>query len=243
MFTAVRRFSTATRRFLSMDTPSIDIQEIRAKYWNKDEEFFLEENLPTTDPFKLFDIWFKQIANISDLSFEEINAVCVSTVGKDLRPSSRMVLLKSYTSDGFSFFTNYNSRKGQQIEENPNAAMLFHWPKTSRQIRIEGAIDKLDDDLAVKYWNSRPLPSRIGSKSSEQSETVPNRQFLENKKRELTELAEREGGQAITKPESWGGYILIPRYFEFWQGQSDRLHDRIVFERDEEVWTIKRLSP
>lgn len=97
--------------------------------------------------------------------------------------------------------------------------------------------------MAVAYWNSRPVASRIGSKSSDQSKVVPDREFLESKKVALTELSVREGAQAITKPESWGGYHLIPRYFEFWQGQSDRLHDRIVFERDVDVWLLKRLSP
>ncbi|KAF1761690.1 hypothetical protein GCK72_009946 [Caenorhabditis remanei] len=231
------------RRTLAMDTPSVDIQNIRAKYNNSQEPYLLEENLPTTDPFSLFDTWFRDVASQSDLTFEEINAVSLSTVGKDLRPSSRMVLLKAYTPTGFSFFTNYTSRKGHQLEENPNAAMLFYWPKVNRQVRVEGVVEKLPDEMAVAYWNSRPLASRIGSKSSLQSEVVPNRQFLESKKAELTDLAEREGSHAITKPTAWGGFHLIPRYFEFWQGQSDRLHDRIVFERDMDIWLLKRLSP
>ncbi|EGT52296.1 hypothetical protein CAEBREN_26100 [Caenorhabditis brenneri] len=183
-----------------METPSIDIQNIRAKYNNAQDPYLLEEKLPTTDPFALFDIWFRDVASQSDLTFEEINAVSLSTVGKDLRPSSRMVLLKAYTPTGFSFFTNYTSRKGHQLEENPNAAMLFYWPKV-------------------------------------------NRQFLEDKKSELVEQAEREGHETISKPHSWGGFHLVPRYFEFWQGQSDRLHDRIVFERDTDIWLLKRLSP
>uniref|UniRef100_A0A1I7U3B6 pyridoxal 5'-phosphate synthase n=1 Tax=Caenorhabditis tropicalis TaxID=1561998 RepID=A0A1I7U3B6_9PELO len=226
-----------------METPSIDIQNIRAKYNNSEDPYLLEEKLPTTNPFTLFDIWFRDVASKADLTFEEINAVSLSTVGKDLRPSSRMVLLKAYTPTGFSFFTNYNSRKGKQLDENPNAAMLFYWPKVNRQVRVEGVVEKLPDEMAVAYWNSRPLASRIGSKASIQSEIVPNRQFLEDKKTELTEMADREGSDTITKPHSWGGFHLIPQYFEFWQGQSDRLHDRIVFERDTDIWLLKRLSP
>ncbi|PIC17843.1 hypothetical protein B9Z55_023942 [Caenorhabditis nigoni] len=223
-----------------MDTPSIDIQNIRAHYGNT---YLLEENLPSTNPFTLFDIWFREVASETGLTPEEISAVCVSTVGKDLRPSSRMILLKDYTPTGFSFCTNFISRKGNQLEENPNAAMLFYWPKVNRQVRVEGVVEKLPDEKAVDFWNQRPLASRISSKLSVQSEVVPDRQYLETKRMELTELAEREGSYAITKLESWGGYHLVPKYFEFWQGQSDRLHDRIVFERDVDVWLLKRLSP
>ncbi|UMM41182.1 hypothetical protein L5515_017556 [Caenorhabditis briggsae] len=223
-----------------METPSIDIQNIRAQYGNT---YLLEENLPSTNPFTLFDIWFREVASETGLTLEEISPVCVSTVGKELRPSSRMVLLKDYTPTGFSFCSNYSSRKGSQLDENPNASMLFYWPKVNRQVRVEGVVEKLQDEKAVNYWNQRPLSSRISSKLSVQSEVVPDRQYLEAKRTELIELAEREGSHAITKPDSWGGYHLVPRYFEFWQGQSDRLHDRIVFERDVDVWLLKRLSP
>uniref|UniRef100_A0A183G4B1 pyridoxal 5'-phosphate synthase n=1 Tax=Heligmosomoides polygyrus TaxID=6339 RepID=A0A183G4B1_HELPZ len=157
-----------------------------------------------------------------------------------LRPSSRMVLLKSYKPEGFSFYTSYNSRKGRELQENPNACMLFYWPR----IRVEGKVSKLSQEAAIEYWNSRPLASRIGSKSSEQSTEVPNREFLTNKRKALEELAAKEGEASITKPESWGGYLLSPDYFEFWQGQSDRLHDRLVFKKnDDGQWTLKRLSP
>ncbi|CAD6185857.1 unnamed protein product [Caenorhabditis auriculariae] len=225
-----------------MDTP-LDIQAWRAIYRNMSEPFLLEEKLPTRDPFVLFDLWFRDVATHRELSFEELNAVCLSTVGRDSRPSSRMVLMKAYSTKGVSFYTNYDSRKGVQLSENPNASMLFYWPKVHRQIRIEGEVEKLPMEAAVAYWNSRPLASRIGSKASKQSTTIPDRQFLEDRKAELEKLAAEQGEEAISKPESWGGFILIPRYFEFWQGQSDRLHDRIVFEKDSDVWTLKRISP
>ncbi|PAV67129.1 hypothetical protein WR25_05147 [Diploscapter pachys] len=230
-------------KFSSMDTP-VDIRAWRAAYSNRAEPFLLEECLPSRNPFILFDHWFKNVAALSDLSFEECNAVCLSTVGKDLRPSSRTVLLKEYSKEGFSFFTNYESRKGKQLKENPQASMLFFWPKVHRQVRIEGKVIKLPAEAAVEYWMSRPLPSRIGSASSYQSEPIENREVLMKRKIELEEIAKSQGEAAITKPENWGGYILKPDYFEFWQGQSDRLHDRIVFTPAEDSeWKLQRLSP
>ncbi|KAK5964836.1 Pyridoxamine 5'-phosphate oxidase [Trichostrongylus colubriformis] len=188
-------------------------------------------------------IEFKNVAAQEKSTFEERNAVCFSTVGKDMRPSSRVVLLKAYNADGFSFYTNYNSRKGRELQENPYACMLFYWPVVNRQVRVEGKVSKLSKEAAVEYWNSRPLPSRIGSKCSEQSTVIPNRDFLMNKRKALEELAAKEGKASITKPESWGGYILTPDYFEFWQGQSDRVHDRLEFKKNGEEWTMRRLSP
>ncbi|KAK6741165.1 hypothetical protein RB195_009180 [Necator americanus] len=240
-FLLIRSFSKCLR--LAMDEPPLDIRGWRNPYLNKEEPEVLEENLPTRDPHKLFDVWFKKIAEIKSTTFEELNTCCFSTVGKDMRPSSRIVLLKAYSAEGFSFFTNYNSRKGKQLEENPYACMLFYWANRHRQIRIEGKVEKLSQEAAVEYWNSRPLSSRIGSKSSEQSTVIPSRQFLIDKRKALQELAEKEGEAAITKPESWGGYILIPDYFEFWQGQSDRVHDRLEFRKTGDKWVMQRLSP
>ncbi|WKY00097.1 hypothetical protein Q1695_014738 [Nippostrongylus brasiliensis] len=240
-FTRALRFSKSIR--LAMGDTPLDVHAWRAQYLNREEPVLIESNLATRDPFKLFDIWFKNVASQNVASFEELNAVCFSTVGKDLRPASRMVLLKSYNNDGFSFYTNYNSRKGRELEANPNACMLFYWPMVHRQVRVEGQVSKLDEQAAIEYWNSRPLPSRIGSKCSEQSTVVPDREFLINKREALEKQAENEGSQSITKPQSWGGYILTPDYFEFWQGQSDRLHDRLEFKKTGEEWTMQRLSP
>ncbi|KJH52447.1 putative pyridoxamine 5'-phosphate oxidase [Dictyocaulus viviparus] len=181
-----------------------------------------------------------------------------------MRPSSRMVLLKSYANHYFTFYTNFNSRKGHELQENPNACMLFYWPRVHRQVRIEGKVTKVPNEDAVAYWNSRPLASRIGSKSSEQSKVVPNREFLLNKQKALEELAEKDGPDSITKPDLWHvspiisiytnhthyflnqlmcGFALKPDYFEFWQGQSNRLHDRIEFRESDGQWIIQRLSP
>ncbi|CEF66214.2 Pyridoxine-5'-phosphate oxidase [Strongyloides ratti] len=177
------------------------------------------------------------------LNLQEINAVSLSTCANN-KPSSRMVLLKSYDSEGFTFYSNKISRKGQEISCNPYASMLLYWPQISRQIRIEGKIIELDATDADKYWYSRPLASRIGSKASDQGKIIESRQVLEDKKSELEALAEKEGEESITRPLTWIGYKLIPDLFEFWQGQSNRLHDRLQFTLiDNNQWDMKRLSP
>lgn len=169
-----------------------------------------------------------------------------------------MVLLKKYDKEGFSFYTNYNSRKGQEILDNPNACMCFYWPFVTRQVRIEGVIEKLPPEMADEYWKERPLNSRIGSKASHQSTVIESRAVLEAEKHRLEQLAAEQGEDAITRPPEWlvfivcyfysfhfsrAGFILKPSYFEFWQGQSNRLHDRIIYEHVEGSWTKKRLSP
>ncbi|KHN81916.1 Putative pyridoxamine 5'-phosphate oxidase [Toxocara canis] len=259
----------------------INIKDWRKPYVNEDEPFLLEENLPSKDPFDIFDVWFKHIASKKDASFEEVNAACLSTVCNN-RPSSRMILMKEYDREGFSFYTNLESKKARDIKANPQACLLFYWPRVDRQeydregfsfytnleskkardikanpqacllfywprvdrqVRIEGKMELLPAEMAEAYWNSRPVKSRIGSKLSAQSSVIPNRQFLIDKRNELIRLAEEKGDEAITRPDWWGGYRLRPDYFEFWQGQSDRIHDRIVFERTTSGWAMKRLSP
>uniref|UniRef100_A0A7I4KIV3 Pyridoxine-5'-phosphate oxidase n=1 Tax=Brugia malayi TaxID=6279 RepID=A0A7I4KIV3_BRUMA len=220
------------------------IIHLRKPYYNKEEPFLLEENLPSRNPFELFDIWFKNAAENKDVTFEEVNAVCLSTVFNN-QPKSRMVLMKEYDREGLCFYTHYNSAKGIQIDKNPYASMLFYWPHVDRQIRMEGKLEKLPLEAAEAYWYQRPLKSRIGSKVSEQSKVISNRQYLEDRKEKLEKLVAEEGEKTVTRPDDWGGYRLRPNYFEFWQGQSDRIHDRIAFEKKENEmeWLIKRLSP
>ncbi|VDK84464.1 unnamed protein product [Litomosoides sigmodontis] len=222
----------------------LDIKDIRKPYYNQETPFFLEENLPSKNPFDLFDSWFTNVSRKKDATLTEVNAVCLSTVIND-QPKSRMVLMKEYDSEGICFYTHYHSAKGMQIDKNPSASMLFYWPQVDRQVRVEGKLVKLPVQAAEIYWHHRPLKCRIGSKVSEQSRIIPNRQYLENKKKELEKLVAEKGEEAISRPDDWGGYKLLPTYFEFWQGQSDRIHDRIVFEKgmDETEWSIKRLSP
>jgi len=230
-----------------MDTPHDDFQPLeisgfRKPYYNMAEPYFLEENA-SVDPFIQYDNWFKDVCGHKDISYEEMNAVCLSTCVNN-KPSSRMVLLKKYDKNGFSFFTNGTSRKGQEIEENPNAAMLFYWPFVNRQVRIEGKVEKLSIEEVENYWESRPLNSRIGGAISEQSSVVGSRKELEDKRTELNLLVAQSGQQVVKRPESWVGYILKPDYFEFWQGQSDRIHDRLSYKLENgSEWNRQRLSP
>ncbi|GMS81160.1 hypothetical protein PENTCL1PPCAC_3335, partial [Pristionchus entomophagus] len=218
----------------------------------------LEETLPTKDPFKLFDVWFGEVARLKGkLSFEEINAVSVSTVSAEGRPSSRMVLLKSHDETGFTFCTNYGSRKGTELAENAYAAMLFYWPQLHRQVRVEGVIEKIPENQSDDYWNARPIASRISAKASDQSTVIPDREHLTRRQQELEQAVESQGEDAAAKPVGCGGLLLRPTYFEFWQGQQNRMHDRISFSTkipasestdfirssDRPGWLMFRLAP
>jgi len=189
------------------------------------------------DPFKQFSVWFEEAsASITG----EPNAMVLSTAGSDGKPSSRVVLLKGFSADGLIFFTNYKSHKGKQLEENPHAALLFFWGELERQIRIEGIVEKLGSAESEEYFSSRPRLSQISALASGQSSVVEKRIILEDKFHALDKLYEN---QSIPKPEHWGGYLVKPEYFEFWQGRRSRLHDRISYRMDSGVWKIERLSP
>jgi pyridoxamine 5'-phosphate oxidase len=164
----------------------------------------------------------------------------LATVGANGRPSARIVLLK-HVDSGLVFFTNYGSRKGADLQHYPFAALTFHWVEMERQVRIEGRVEKVEPALSDAYFNSRPFMSRIGAIASEQSRPLPNREELEERMRILeVEYA----GKDPVRPQNWGGYRLIPDYFEFWQGRRSRLHDRIVYEPTENgSWKIYRIAP
>lgn len=195
----------------------------------------LLESKINPNPFRQFEIWFEEvlIANIY-----EPNAMILATSFGN-KPSARVVLLKGIDERGFKFYTNYSSRKARELASNPNAALLFYWMELERQVRIEGKVEKLSREESLEYFNSRPLESRYGALASNQSEVIPNREFLERK---FFELKEKYGDNP-PMPENWGGYKLIPELFEFWQGRPGRLHDRIVYEKSEKSWKIYRLSP
>ncbi|CAD5234947.1 unnamed protein product [Bursaphelenchus xylophilus] len=229
-----------------MDTPHefepVDVSGVRKQYLNVAEPYFVEENC-STDPFHQFHIWFSNVLAQSNVTYEEMNAVCLSTC-VDNKPSSRMVLVKYYNNEGITFFTNSSSRKGQQIAANNNGAMTFYWPFVNRQVRLEGTLVEVKEEEAVHYWNSRPVHSKIGGFISNQSEVVESRKVLEDRKRILEEKVTVEGPEILVKPKTWTGYTLKPNYFEFWQGQSDRLHDRIRFRLGEDnQWIRDRLQP
>ncbi|HUX96000.1 MAG TPA: pyridoxamine 5'-phosphate oxidase [Bacteroidales bacterium] len=197
----------------------------------------LSENAVFTDPFKQFTLWYKE--RLSAVS-QYPDAVCLATTSKEGRVSARMVLLKDFSESGFIFFTNYNSKKGKQLSENPYAAMLFYWPESGQQVRIEGYTEKVSAEESVKYFNSRPRDSQIGAWASEQSSVIPDRPYLDSR---VEFFKKKYSGKSVEKPEYWGGFRLVPDSIEFWQEGEYRLHDRIRYTRKDESWIIERLAP
>ncbi|MGB1226715.1 MAG: pyridoxamine 5'-phosphate oxidase [Poseidonibacter sp.] len=212
----------------------MDLSDIRGKYTTKGLD------IPDLDknPFKQFEIWFNDAIQAE---VSEPNAMMLATVGNDMMPSVRAVLLKTFDEKGFVFFTNYKSKKAKQIEENPNAASLFSWIDMERQIKIEGSIEKISTADSLKYFLSRPKGSQIGAWVSHQSSIITSRSLLEQK---FDEIKRKFVKGEVPFPDFWGGYIIKPVRIEFWQGGQDRLHDRFLYEKDEnDTWTIKRLAP
>ena len=212
----------------------MDLASIRGKYTTKNFDIKdLNKN-----PFKQFESWFNDAINENLL---EPNAFSLSTVGYDMMPSIRKVLLKYFDNEGFVFFTNYESKKAKQIEQNPKVAALFTWLALERQIKIEANIEKISKADSLKYFLSRPKGSQLGAWVSRQSETISSRALLEQK---FDEMKRKFLNKEIPIPSFWGGYILKPIRIEFWQGGEDRLHDRFLYEIQENGnWTISRLAP
>jgi pyridoxamine 5'-phosphate oxidase len=189
------------------------------------------------NPFEQFADWF-EAAMSADIP--NANAMTLATATKDGRPSARFVLLKSYDENGFVFFTNYTSQKGQELTENPQAALVFYWVQFHRQIRIVGQVSRVSAAESEAYFNERPRDSRLSALASDQSSVIENRHLLEDT---VNELATQYEGAEIPHPPRWGGYRLIPDEFEFWQGRPDRLHDRFRFRKVKGEWAIERLAP
>jgi pyridoxamine 5'-phosphate oxidase len=188
------------------------------------------------DPFTQFRKWLDEAIAAE---VPEPTAMNLATVGANARPSARIVLLKGVDERGFVFFTNYDSRKGQELGQSQWAALTFHWVELERQVRIEGHVEKVDAKTSDEYFNSRPLKSRIGAIASAQSEKIESREALE---KQFTD-AEMKYGDNPPRPPNWGGYLIVPELVEFWQGRRSRLHDRLVFQRQFGGWHIDRLSP
>lgn len=191
-----------------------------------------------SDPFKQFGAWFAA-ALAADI--RDVNAMTLATATPDGKPSVRIVLLKAFDDRGFTFFTNYDSEKGKQLEANPHAALNFFWPKLERQIRISGAVERTSREDSAVYFHSRPPGSRLGAWVSKQSEVIDSRQILDAR---LEQMEERFADGEIPLPPHWGGYRLKPDQIEFWQGRPNRLHDRFRYSRQADgAWQIDRLAP
>ena len=197
----------------------------------------LLESRSSSEPWELFSSWFEIARNTKIL---EPNAMILSTVTQDGQPTSRVVLLKDFDQSGLVFFTNYLSQKGEQLAYNPRASILFWWEPLQRQIRIEGEVVKIDEEESDTYFQSRPYGSRLGAWVSEQSQTIVDRTVLEKRQIEF-EKKFAEGN--VPRPDHWGGYRLTPNKFEFWQGRSNRLHDRLLYQMQQDAWTRARLAP
>lgn len=211
----------------------IDIAALRENY----SKGSLDVQDVHVSPIEQFHKWFHEAI---ESKLPEPNAMVISTVSNDGKPSARVVLLKGFDT-GFTFFTNHLSRKGTELAENPNACITFFWVELERQVRIEGIIEKVTAEESDAYFQSRPIGSQIGAWVSNQSMVIDNREVLEEREQHLKD---KFGDNPIPRPPHWGGYRLIPNYVEFWQGRPSRLHDRIAYTKlEEHTWKIERLSP
>ncbi|MEO6758620.1 MAG: pyridoxamine 5'-phosphate oxidase [Saprospiraceae bacterium] len=218
-----------------MPNPEFDLTTLRQNYARQT----LSEDDVLPDPVAQFAAWFQQAA---DSQMREPNAMTLATATSNGRPSIRTVLLKSFDQTGFVFYTNYESRKGRELAENPQAALLFTWLELERQVRIEGRVEKTAAAESLLYFQSRPKGSQIGAWTSPQSEVIPDRSVLETTQGQLEH--QYAATNVLPLPPFWGGFRLVPDLFEFWQGRPSRLHDRICFTPDTNgAWQIQRLAP
>lgn len=212
----------------------MDLSELRQSYTKGS---FSESDLLET-PFAQFEKWFREA---EEAQLEEPNAMCLATANSHGQPSTRIVLLKDFSEKGLVFYTNYESRKASELDTNPAAAVNFLWLPLQRQVNVTGTIERIEKEDSLRYFLSRPSGSRLGAWASPQSQVVPSRQVLEEK---LKALKETYSSAEIPLPDHWGGYRLIPRTFEFWQGRPNRLHDRFRYESDASgIWKAVRLAP
>lgn len=211
---------------------SQNIADIRKDY----QLSTLDEHTAGNDPLAFFGKWF---AEAEAAGVEEVNAMTLATVDVHNKPHARIVLLKALEQKGFVFYTNYSSSKGREIDANTNVAAVFFWKELERQVRIEGTVQKVPPEESDHYFHSRPKGSQLGAWASPQSQVIPTRDILDNNYKQY----ENQFGDSIPRPPHWGGYCIIPHYIEFWQGRSNRMHDRIAFLQDSEGWKVQRLAP
>jgi pyridoxamine 5'-phosphate oxidase len=209
------------------------IQDLRRNYKLKS----LDQKDVLQNPFEQFSVWFEEAMHSN---LPEPNAMILATSDKEGKPSVRALLLKGFDEKGFIFYTNYESRKGRELAENKNASILFFWPELERQIRLEGTVEKISQQESKKYFDTRPYKSRIGAWASNQSEVIDSRFVIVKK---FLKYFVKFHSKEIPLPPYWGGYILKPVVFEFWQGRANRLHDRVRYKLENTIWNIERLSP
>lgn len=220
---------------MSQDEEQEKVADIRRDYTRQ----ALDEATVEADPIEQFKRWFEEALSADIL---DPNAMTLATASEEGQPSARIVLLKGVDEQGFRFYSNYQSRKGKELEENPQAALCFFWSPLERQVRIEGTIEKLSRADSEAYFRQRPRLSQLGAWTSRQSQNVASRKALEAS---FAEIRQRFEDQEVPLPDFWGGYLVRPKRMEFWQGRSGRLHDRLCYEyeKDEEAWNIFRLAP
>jgi len=212
-----------------------DLSNYRKVYKKKE----LSKKEVPENPIELFQKWFFEVEEFGGDT--ETNAMTISTIDANGTPQNRVVLLKKYTWEGFIFYTNYNSKKGKSIKQNPNVCLSFFWNNIERQVIIKGEAEKISKNLSDGYFESRPDGSKLGAWASNQSEVVPSRKFLDDR---LTSFEKQFENKEITRPENWGGYIVKPTSIEFWQGRPNRMHDRIKYTLQKDFnWKIERLAP
>ncbi|WP_316748889.1 pyridoxamine 5'-phosphate oxidase [Pedobacter gandavensis] len=216
-----------------MELNKQNLQDLRQEY----RAAKLSETDVESNPILQFKKWFTEAV---DSKLFEPNVMTLATASASGKPSARILLLKGFDEDGFVFYTNYNSDKGKDLAENPQASLVFFWPELERQVRIDGTVSKLAEEDSTAYFHSRPFGSQIGATASPQSSVIPNREILEEKVKQLTQEFE---GKEIPRPLHWGGYLLSPTHIEFWQGRPSRLHDRLNYHLVEGSWIINRLAP
>lgn len=216
-----------------MDLNKNNLHDLRQEYRTAQ----LTEKDVESDPILQFGKWFSAAVAVQ---LYEPNVMTLATADRYGKPSARIVLLKGFNENGFVFYTNYESKKGQDLLENPQAALVFFWPELERQVRIEGVVSKVDPQTSANYFHSRPAASQIGALASPQSKVLDSRKSLEEKAADLTKQYE---GREIPCPIHWGGYLIEPMHIEFWQGRTSRLHDRIVYDLVDGSWIINRLAP
>jgi len=209
------------------------INDVRSVYLKGE----LRKSQVSNNPIEQFKLWYQQAI---DMKIHEVNAMTIATAMPNGIPSARIVLLKEVDNNGLIFFTNYEGRKGKELEQNPNAALLFYWKELEQQIRIEGKVIKTESKESDNYFNVRPLESKMSAIASRQSEVVQNREDLEER---WVKCLKDNYEKKVKRPEYWGGYRLIPERIEFWQGRTNRLHDRILYTKIKSEWKIERLEP